>query len=147
MKIIFLDIDGVLVTCLTILENRKNGSCGDQYGDFFGEKQTQNLRHIIESTNADIVITSTLRIDGIVKIIEMWKDRNMPGRIIGITPHNSNRGLEIKQWIGHKKIDNYVIIDDEDEFDNDQKEHYIQTHLAKGLTSNDANTAINILKS
>jgi len=56
MKIIFLDIDGVLNV---IPQGR------DKYGMIFHPEFVENLKYIIEQTNAKIVISSSWRIDGI----------------------------------------------------------------------------------
>ena len=70
MKIIFLDIDGVLnVYC----ESR------DEYGCCFHSHLVENLRILIEQTGAKIVIISTWRFSGLEIIKEMWEKRNLPG--------------------------------------------------------------------
>ena len=71
-NIIFLDIDGVLnVYC----ESR------DKYGCTFHQQFVDNLKYIIDSTGADIVITSTWRFDGLNTMQNMWKDRGLPGNV------------------------------------------------------------------
>lgn len=68
-------------------------------------------------THIDIIITSTWRYEGLNKMQRLWKDRNMPGDIVGITPHLTtsqfedidskklwakhpvgSRGIEIEDW-------------------------------------------------
>lgn len=56
MKIIFLDIDGVLNVF---------GKSHDQYGKTFHKHFENNLKYIIEQTNAKIVLSSTWRFKGL----------------------------------------------------------------------------------
>ena len=130
MKIIFLDIDGVL----NVEYNEK-----DKYGHIFKEEYVQNLAEIIEKTGAKIVISSTWKDKGIERIHNLWLERGLPGEIIDITPDcidvvksteiefydEVKRGDEIKLWLDRNKVDNYVIIDDIDDFLEEQKSHFV----------------------
>ncbi len=110
MKIIFLDIDGVLA-----LMHREQ----DKYGSLFHEQFVANLKRIIDETGAKIVISSTWRHSGLTELKEMWTKRNLPGEVIDVTPqisadkiyffddktphanYNSSlpRGIEIHWWL------------------------------------------------
>jgi hypothetical protein len=161
MKIIFLDIDGVLNV---IPQGR------DKYGVIFHSEFIENLKEIIDKTNAKIVISSSWRSDGLDVFKNMWKYRNYPGDVIDITPisyFNENlesdpnieiiRGHEIKYWLNNTKheIENYVILDDDDDMLQEQLDHYVKTadnpdHLdcidiGYGLTKLCAEKAIQIL--
>lgn len=156
MKVIFLDIDGVLNVMFP-----KH----DLYGREFHPHLVDNLRYIIDETNAKIVITSTWRSDGIEYSRDMWKYRNLPSEIIGITPnlrykYNTSlcRGEEIKLYIEKcgKDISKYVIIDDDYKDILDfQKPYFVQTSdnidhedcvdIGYGLTKKCAEKAIEIL--
>jgi len=61
-KIIFLDIDGVLNVCS--MER-------DEYGSLFHKHFEDNLRWIIDQTDAKIVISSTWRFSGLEIMKEM----------------------------------------------------------------------------
>lgn len=111
MKVIFLDIDGVL-NC----ENGyKGGFCkyvGDDnfhYQQFYPPSK-KFLNKLIEETKAKIVISSAWRISGIDRMRKIWKSEGMSGEIIDVTPsfrnltfgeHNQTlpRGLEIDYWL------------------------------------------------
>lgn len=84
MKIIFLDIDGVL----NCQEAYEKGFCkyNDDYGQDFYPPSTDLLNQLIEETEAKIVISSTWRMAGLDEMQSMWKDRKMAGNVIGITP-------------------------------------------------------------
>lgn len=157
MKIIFLDIDGVLNVCYP--KDR------DKYGSGFHPHFVENLRHIIQETGAKIVISSSWRMSGLDTMINMWKYRKYPGIVIDVTPnlcYNSRtddigRGDEILAWYKDhfKYIDSFVIIDDDtDMLDIQKRYNFVQTsnvwdhsdHVqGYGLTTECAKQAIKIL--
>ena len=114
MKIIFLDIDGVLNSQIAY----ENGFCkyNDDYGQDFYPESAKLLNKLIDETKAKIVISSTWRCNGLETMQNMWKDRNMSGEVISITPSlgftykkiivddkivdlHLNRGIEINTWL------------------------------------------------
>lgn len=122
-KIIFLDIDGVL----NVMSREF-----DEYGQLFNPIFVNNLAYIIEKTNAKLVISSTWRYSGHNRMINMWKYRNLPGEIIDITPDlykDVDRGDEIKAWLEKNidKVDNYCIIDDDDDMLTEQLNNFVKT--------------------
>lgn len=174
MKIIFLDIDGVLAVC-----HKER----DEYGSLFHSDFVDNLQRIISETGAKIVISSTWRSSGLQVMKEMWKHRNLPGEVIDITPYFYSkdygklpRGLEINRWLELKQftrinyskevqktylessvVKNYVILDDDSDMLYNQREHFVQCsgfyarHSTAiegyGLTAERAVRAIGILNS
>ena len=119
-KVIFLDIDGVLnVYC----EGR------DEYGCTFHKHFEDNLSWIIKQTKAKIVISSTWRFSGLEILKEMWDKRGLPGEVIDITPdlNNLKRGDEIQHWLDNNKVINYVIVDDDNDMLDIQKNNFVQT--------------------
>lgn len=122
-KIIFLDIDGVL----NVMSQEF-----DDYGQLFNPIFVKNLADIIEKTNAKLVISSTWRYSGLKQMVNMWKYRNLPGEIIGITPDlykDVDRGDEIKAWLEKNidKVDNYCIIDDDEDMLTEQLNNFVKT--------------------
>lgn len=101
MKIIFLDIDGVL-NCESAY---RNGEC--QYQEWIWEdgrkdhyqrfcvRSKELLNKLIDETGAKIVISSTWRHSGIEFMKKVWKMEEMSGEIIGITPSLRTKGLHI----------------------------------------------------
>ena len=79
MKIIFLDIDGVLAVNYRRLE--------DGFGSGFHPEFVENLKRIIDATGAYLCISSTWRSSGLEKLLQMWEARQLPGFIIDITGH------------------------------------------------------------
>lgn len=162
MKVIFLDIDGVLNShdnmnalhsCAKALFPNVNDSKArelyteDKYGHLFDDRCVKHLQRIILLTDADIVISSTWRKDGISNLLKLWKDRNLPGRIIGMTKRLSQpRGEEIQEYlINNDFITKYCIIDDNSDMLFEQKLNFVQTNGKFGITLEDANKVIQIL--
>lgn len=170
-RYLFLDLDGVLNTWQYSNYLLKNGlSEFDENGSLFDPETIKNLQLIIDSTHALIVLSSTWRFDGYQAMKKMWSERNLPGEIIGITPHLTtakfedvdtsefwqkhpigSRGIEIDEWLRlntNQKLEpfTYAILDDEDDFLLHQIEHVVLTDPMKGITKEVANKVIAILK-
>jgi len=170
-NVLFLDFDGVMCTSNSasyFFEKRYEENDEDQYGELFDKSCIENLHYILEKTeNTKIVISSSWGGDlGWERIKEMWKYRNLPGKIIGLTPEipNACRGQEIKKWLednGWPKeekdslikkalhelspIKNYVIIDDDRGFLIDQIDNFVHTQFKDGLSLIVAEECIKIL--
>lgn len=164
-KIIFLDIDGVLNTEKHNISLKKQKKSSDKYGLLFDPNTIKHLETIIESTHADIVIMSSWKFLGLDSIQEMWKSRNLPGKVIDITPSNVSddfllnndledidlanlylKGVEIESWLSKfSKNIKYVIIDDENVVLNSQLASFIKTNPYDGLTEELSKKAISIL--
>ena len=150
MKIIFLDIDGVLnstdymnalhfnVRSHYSKEQLRESDLisqftRDKYGHYFDPRCILFLEAIINKTDAKIVISSTWRGSGLETMQKMWKDRNLAGSVIDITPTDKDRhrGTEIEMWLelnSDLPIESYCIIDD-DSFDIllEQKPFFVHT--------------------
>lgn len=144
IKVIFLDIDGVLTsepyTRQCIFEYKRE----NLYGlDWFDPKCTKALRQIIDSTGAVIVISSSWRDLGREKLLHLWEELKLPGELYGTTPEWVLTKREaIEQWLQDNEWDKYVIVDDADlKMDNSFK-----TNPASGLSEDDANKIIDMLK-
>jgi hypothetical protein len=157
IKIAFLDIDGVLNV---IPQGR------DEFGAIFHPHLVENLRHLIEETGAKIVISSTWRASGLTIMKEMWEKRNLPGEVIDITKRIYRegdfyevleRGHEIQEWMDRNEVDNYVIIDDDNDMLPSHQENFVMTSgnsdhedcidIGYGLTKECTEWAIKILNS
>lgn len=162
MKIVFLDIDGVL----NVYSQGR-----DKYGDLFHQHFMDNLKRIIDETGAKIVISSSWRHDGFQVMQDMWKHRGLAGEVIDITPDcqfvvddmgmrqyydEVSRGDEIQAWLdSHDNIDTYVIIDDDSDMLPSQLNNFVKTaynphhidcvDIGYGLTSICTDKAIEIL--
>lgn len=115
MKIIFLDIDGVL-NCERAY---KEGHCNyvswewedgtKDHHQSFAPWSKEYLNELIELTGAKIVISSTWRSSGINFMRKVWDLEGMKGEIIGVTPnfrgdidgYTIPRGCEIEYYLKH----------------------------------------------
>lgn len=151
MKIIFLDIDGVLNTDkweAYMLSQRL--PLEDEFGIFFDKEAIDNLAKIIAVTKAEIVIHSTWKLGKSIDWLQLlWKKRSLPGNILGITPDVPpfyNKMDEIAAWLAaNPDISNYVILDDEDEFSSYQRPHLIRIDSVIGITEENVNETVEIL--
>lgn len=143
-KFIFLDIDGVLNTANYQTWRQLWGKdISDLHGHLFAPSPVRNLRRLIKWTNAKIVLSSSWRMDGLETMRQMWNERNMPGEIYDITPYVNarenpigTRGVEIRKWLEVYGGENYkfVIIDDIEDFLDEQQTNVIMTNYRRGLT-------------
>lgn len=164
-KILFLDIDGVLNT------ERQHDRCVsegiaqvDGFGYAFDPKAVANLKRIVKQTGADIVISSSWKFWGLDAMQRMWERRDLPGKVIDVTPNNvsdemllsveleyldipAGKGSEIKEWLTTKgqQVTNYAILDDLPDMLPEQQSHFVQTDPRVGITQDDADTIISIL--
>ena len=167
MRVIFLDFDGVLNTeYYQGLLKFQGKPWQDGHGAYFDPNAVKQLERIIDATNADIVVESSWKYLGLDAMKELWEVRNLPGRIIDITPSTisdeyllSNdleniypsmlhcKGIEIASWLSKYETQDfrYVIIDDEYVILDSQLSHFILTNPYEGITEEQANKIISIL--
>ena len=166
-KIIFLDFDGVLNTEYHQRQLQFEGKkWQDKHGASFDPEAVKQLQAIVDKTHADIVIESSWKYLGLEAMQDMWKDRQLPGKVIGITPSAISdnillstdldvldssmlhcKGAEIASWLYDNNIRDtpYAIIDDEYVILESQLPHLVLTNPYDGLTEELAMRAINIL--
>lgn len=160
MKVIFLDIDGVLTSV-----NRRMKLDPDNIA---------RLGKILEATEAKLVISSSWRrhkLEDTIALLADTQEFNHGGvefpycdKIVGHTlrlyafcpadeekHYLSARGLEIKRWLkDHAEklgVTNYLILDDDSDMLLEQVRHFIKTDTYKGLSNKNVDKAIKILNS
>ena len=167
MRVIFLDMDGVMNSRHFFMSPDYKMSSEDGFGLSFGKAQidplaVELLNDLVERSDAHIVISSSWR--------HIWDREEMGSmlescgfkfkdRIIGETPRADmpHRGEEIKEWFGldreKKEIDpdwepvtSYVILDDDSDMLPEQHEHFVHTNPMVGLTGLDVQKALRILQ-
>lgn len=141
MRVIFLDIDGVLNNAKS-KEESLTFPCVD-------DGNLQHLKHVIEETNASIVLTSTWKEDYQEDdAVRHFLDDNLP--ICDITDDKIlNRGKGILAYLSARRdVESFVILDDEafDFEDCGLMDHWVKTSFGCGLTEEDAKKAIRILR-
>lgn len=157
MKIIFLDVDGVL-------NNTRTAETFEDY-IFVSDEKIELLKEIVDKTDAKIVLSSSWR--------RGWQAKDNNPRcahdevrlfnafelklgehglhLMGYTPHLWHRGKEIARWLEDwtgESIESFVILDDLDkEFLKPHSNRLIQTKISEGLTKDHVEQAVSILNS
>ncbi len=152
MKVIFLDIDGVL-----------NSEEWDRYVQSFtygarfnscyllSQEMILRLQNVVFQTNAEIVLTSSWRtneraMSALTRQLSLY---HLPIRDTTVSYAYGNRADEVKLWLeSHSNVISYVIVDDYDDgFSNDEVlvAHFVQTNYFQGLTSEEAEKIVEIL--
>lgn len=150
MKVIFLDIDGVLNSWDDYNNRCKNLKKEERptFGDI-EERSLMLLKELIEATNAKVVLSSSWR-KSIFLTSEVYKALSTMGiELYDITPilPSGNRADEIKDWLKDKEIESFVILDD-DSFEfkgNELCKHLVKTTMNSGLQKEHVEKAIRIL--
>lgn len=153
MKIIFLDIDGVL---------NFNG-CRDLVGGvyFVNDDKIRLLKQIIDKTDAKIVLSSTWRLGwfdrdnhikseiavDFIKLETKLKEFNI--EFLSRTPitYERHRGTEIDMWLkkwSGELIESFVILDDDIDM-SPYMDKLVHTSWKTGLCKKDVDLAIKIL--
>lgn len=155
VKLIFLDIDGVLNSETYYVKRQENKTDNRPYplSEFDSETVKQYLR-IVKETGAKTVISSSWRhTDGLRSILKNVGFRGSP-LDFEVTPYlGTIRGLEIKKYMENyldehpnDEIGSYCIIDDDIDMLYEQKDNFVKTDAYYGgLTEEKANEVINIL--
>lgn len=155
MKVIFLDFDGVITT--------PKSKCK------LDPEKMALVGRILDATGAKIVISSSWRRYLLEDTIKHITDTDnffvggnpfpYPEAVVGVTermysfcyPNNDRhfglpRGCEIEHYLRqHSEIDNYVIIDDDQDMLLCQADNFVHTDGEEGITEKDVEKAIEIL--
>jgi hypothetical protein len=143
MKVIFLDMDGVMNTLTTSRIKWPD----DIDGDLF-----DRLVKVINETDAFVVISSSWRYSPscFLKILSRFDSEDLKARVIGITPKDMGgcpRSDEIKMWLdNHGPVEKFAIIDDDDDAGIDMEDSFFLTNPATGLTEEIKSRILNHLK-
>ena len=157
MKVIFLDIDGVLNSEQFWEEQTQSfrytaalneGKTDDEISVVanFDPVAVEWLNYIVAKTDAEIVVSSTWRSDYNIQFKLRYAGIKKP--MYGITPFSKDRhrGTEIKKWLDdHPEVTHYVIIDDDNDMLDEQLNNFVQTSWAEGLNKECADRAVEIL--
>jgi hypothetical protein len=153
VKIIFLDVDGVLnIYSKSYITYAYKKDKSVEYVEPFLLKR---LEWILKETSAKIVISSSWRLtmDDLQNVFEaagfeMWDE------VIGRTSISKfrYRGEEIMDWLDHHKdVEKYVVLEDEiddvcgEKCNNIPKENVVEVDMRNGLTHQDVQNTIEIL--
>lgn len=155
MKVIFLDVDGVLNP------NRWRDRNGSHEERWIWPEKVALLKDLVARTDARICVSSTWRIgDGYTKLVVYLVQKHGFERrwFVGRTPDHATivrgiyvadrRGGEIADWLrtqGVKlKVQQFVILDDDSDM-GDLKPYLVQTDSGEGLTAAHVERAVVLL--
>jgi HAD domain in Swiss Army Knife RNA repair proteins len=106
MKVVFLDIDGVL--------NSEKTPNPRQFPYVVDKRLLARLKKLLQRTRAKVVLTSSWRCDP----VGLFAAKHSGVPFIDVCPDlpRSPRCKEIQAWLArHPKVTRYVVIDDEDD--------------------------------
>jgi hypothetical protein len=147
-RLLFLDIDGVLNNLAhAVIYKAKSYDAAT-----IDDVALGLLKWTCEVTGAEIVISSTWRTMGVDWLMGVFEGKGwrVPP-VISKTPQGNGvpRGDEIKEWLDgrtyHTGNCQYVIIDDDSDMLDEQKEYFVHTDPNLGFTIYDAIRVIDIL--
>ncbi len=140
MKVIFLDVDGVL-------NSKQDGNTIKLRTD----SHFRLLQYIVEATGARIVLSSSWRA-GFARVKNILSDRlkEYGLEIMDSTPVLSGvscRGEEIRQWLSdnEQSVEKFVILDDDADMAEFTETNLVQTDSEVGLQEKDALRCIEML--
>jgi len=158
MKVIFLDVDGVINPTYNIRKQHQKGNSTSSYHITLDKYCLKNLKRIVDETGAKIVVSSSWRIGGYdhsPAIKNLASQLNEIGlSIYGYTPLKSAkdeieeqfRGTEIRNWLnGKTNIESFVILDDDSDMCEFTNTNLVLCPSNNGLIKDCADKAIEIL--
>lgn len=154
MKVLFLDVDGVLNS------NRHLPDCIGRGGVGMATAHISQLARVLLETGAQVVVSSTWRLGGIGPGSRFHRELSFHGdagefvlsRVIDRTvdgwtefKKTSIRGAEIQHWLdAHPEVESSVILDDDSDM-GPVMHRLVQTSADEGLTAELADSAIEML--
>ena len=155
MKVIFLDIDGVLNSDDYFLQRHDDDRLNPHGYPLseFDPYPVKLLNNLTDLTGAKIVLSSDWRKDASLQQLKnLFEKVGITGELIGKTPILRNnrlygetiRGDEVSKWLAdtHYKVESYIIIDDNNDFGMDQQKQFIKTNGITGFTKKDYELAL-----
>ena len=134
LKIIFTDIDGVL---------------NPHWRKSWSKNSISIFNRICRDFNLKPVITSTWRTNHTInQLQDIFTEQGIEIEIYDYTPvlEQTERGLEIKQWLSNNHCDNYVVVDDKVSDIEQHVSNVVKCQSWVGLTEESYNDIKEILK-
>jgi hypothetical protein len=145
MKIIFLDIDGVLNNIRSMKEGDWVNALDHENWD---RTSLATLQKVINASGAVIIISSTWRIHqpGEVWWNEQFALAGLNAQCVGVTGRVDNgfRGAEVAEIVDILQPESYVILDDDQDFYDYQP--FVWIDPEEGLTDDYVESILKLLK-
>lgn len=148
LKVIFLDVDGVLNSHAWF-----KGHGHDRGLGHLDPEACARMQRLVERTDARIVVSSTWRLlHKLNALRSMFRARGLTGAVIGATPAHPRdvRGVEIQQWLDAARLTNthptnIVIVDDDSDMAH-LAPWLVKTHFDRGFTEWELDRAVEMLE-
>lgn len=155
MRVVFLDVDGVLDVLEQNIEHPWTWSPVQT-------SSIKRLNEIVKRTGAHVVVASTWRNDFTpTQVRRKLRAKGFQGRLIGATPKlfdakvDYPRGVEVKAWLTgadhhnwprsvHEPVESFVILDDRNDY-GDIEPFRVMPDSEKGLSARNVADAVRIL--
>lgn len=153
MRLIFLDVDGVLNSVSFWITRYVRGQSQ------IDPEAVAYLNELTDQTGANLVISSAWRHRGIKEMRRILKANGVRASVVGLTPSlehkdsgsplwiSPGRGIEIAAWLQASKraVESFVILDDDNDM-GDLLPRLVRTDYHIGLTPTDAMKARDMLE-
>jgi CheY-like chemotaxis protein len=144
MKVLFLDVDGVLNSGDWYRSARPQPSGIEIALLDLDPAAVARLLTVLELTGAEVVLSSTWRL--VPQYITMLRESGIP--VDGMTPRmdGAARCREIAEWLGaHPEVQTYAIIDDDADAWASGSEKFVRTTWEHGMLDTHAAQLVKIL--
>jgi len=119
VKLIFLDMDGVMNDTKTLEEAAKDYKPELHWDRMIGYEFIVRLNSLVEASGAKVVLSSDWRhyFPNLTPFIDLMNRRGFVGQVIGSTPSLDERWMEISEFMDQlveagETVDSFVILDD-----------------------------------
>jgi len=147
LKLLFLDIDGVL-NHRTFLSAVFAKHDGDDQINHLDPAAIEHLNRIIDETSCLVILSSAWRMFGLGQVQQWLRARGFRHKILWITPTKISgiRGQEIDLYLKRlsKQPESFCILDDSHDID-PHKANWVWCDPNEGLTAAKADEAIRML--
>lgn len=153
MKVIFCDVDGVLIS----EDSFREAQLSDKRAIMFDKTALSWLKWLADETGGRVVITSSWRPYSNQRptMSYLWLKGVLVHNgtpVIGETPcltqdGHSDRSDEISAWLSERQVEAYAVLDDNDRFSHhpEIRKHLVKINSACGLREKDAKQARKLL--
>lgn len=145
MKVLFLDVDGVLNSA----EWMKTGNLQGAQIESLDPTCVARLERVLSTTKCKIVLSSSWRHYVSIDVMQRWLHRRgaPSAEVIDRTPNDFKgwRGQEISDWLAeHHETSRFAIVDDEDDMA-PLSRWLVQTSFSVGLQDEHVDALIALL--
>ena len=148
MKIIFLDMDGVINPMNEYYEHleatKGEFGLGADRLRYVNPRCSALLNEITDKTGAKLVLSSCWRVGRDLDELQAeFIRKGITGELIGKTPRTGERrGVEIQYWLDdNPEVSQFIILDDDSDMEH-LMSHLVRTDTEEGLTRKETDEAI-----